>query len=446
MTLNSIFDKDDLSETAVDTEQEPATIITTDSPEEPEKASVPPPSKKRGRPRKQTNVPNNQSLAAEDTSEAAPKLRVTYYLAMFSESQMRKPEKQRKSVNTFLSLSSDVDFDTLKAQVLQKICEKLAPKTLAYENYSIEWTIPRIQTAAMSLSSSADYKFLIDHALKQKNPSANVVITSHMCSKKSKQTKCSKGNPSDDGGHDSADGDSEKSDGSDSDNQPVKKKSKERGKLAVVHTTKLMGCLQKRAKGFVETPLNKNINAKIQNLQNRWMCSKPGCSSDHCFVHPEHPEHFPLGHEHLSVWAAAWNKDPTLADLDTPPNHHKFNTLPSKNNAAVSPLLSRRLAERNQVTSGPTSPVINFNIPPELFNSFRPATQAADVRGPTMDNAHPPVTQDQMLLLPPGAQHGAELTLDEFCAKYTLSDGLKEMGFKHGEIAAMKAAVKRWSK
>ncbi|KAF9232534.1 hypothetical protein BU15DRAFT_54905, partial [Melanogaster broomeanus] len=372
-------------------------------------------------------------------------LRVTYYLAMFSESQMRKPEKQRKSVNTFLSLSSDVDFDTLKAQVLQKICEKLAPKTLAYENYSIEWTIPRIQTAAMSLSSSADYKFLIDHALKQKNPSANVVITSHMCSKK--------GNPSDDGGHDSADGDSEKSDGSDSDNQPVKKKSKK----------------EKKAKGFVETPLNKNINAKIQNLQNRWMCSKPGCSSDHCFVHPEHPEHFPLGHEHLSVWAAAWNKDPTLADLDTPPNHHKFNTLPSKNNAAVSPLLSRRLAERNQVTSGPTSPVINFNIPPELFNSFRPATQAADVRGPTMDNAHPPVTQDQMLLLPPGAQHGAELTLDEFCAKYTLSDGvrtklhengytgtetitfiviseLKEMGFKHGEIAAMKAAVKRWSK
>ncbi|KAF9237582.1 hypothetical protein BU15DRAFT_63137, partial [Melanogaster broomeanus] len=162
MTLNSIFDKDDLSETAVDTEQEPAMIITTDSPEEPEKASVPPPSKKRGRPRKQTNVPEQ-------------------------------------------------------------------PIT-------------------------ADYKFLIDHALKQKNPSANVVITSHMCLKKSKQTKCSKGNPSDDGGHDSVDGDSEQSDGSDSDNQPVKKKSKK----------------EKKAKGFVETPLNKNINAKIQNLQNRW--------------------------------------------------------------------------------------------------------------------------------------------------------------------------------
>ncbi|KAG1852698.1 hypothetical protein F4604DRAFT_1933574 [Suillus subluteus] len=59
--------------------------------------------------------------------------------------------------------------------------------------------------------------------------------------------------------------------------------------------------LGKKTKSVIETPLNLKINVKIQLLHNYWMCSKAGCSSEHCFVHPEHSKHFSLGHEHFSV-------------------------------------------------------------------------------------------------------------------------------------------------
>jgi len=74
---------------------------------------------------------------------------------------------------------------------------------------------------------------------------------------------------------------------------------------------------------------------------------------------------------------------------------------------------------------------------------------------------------DPDLLLPGSAAPVPCLTLQQFCSKYSLSDAvyqkldengytgsntisyirvseLKEMGFKHGEIAAMKDAVRQW--
>ena len=76
---------------------------------------------------------------------------------------------------------------------------------------------------------------------------------------------------------------------------------------------------------------------------------------------------------------------------------------------------------------------------------------------------------DHDLLLPASAKPGPHLTLNEFCLTYSLSNSvhqkldengymtsntityihvseLKEMGFKHGEIAAMKDAVWQWAK
>ncbi|KAG1719693.1 hypothetical protein EDB19DRAFT_1647862 [Suillus lakei] len=192
------------------------------------------------------------------------------------------------------------------------------------------------------------------------------------------------------------------------------------------------------------------------------MCSKAGCSSEHCFVHPEHSEHFSLGHNHFAVWAAAWNKDENLADLETPPNHHKFNMAPGHKTADISPLLQHQLADRNQPTNN-ASPVINFNISPELLAVFHPApAQAAIEHG-----VPPPAVHDPQSLVQSGMQHGPNLTLDAFCTMYGLSQDirtklhdngytgsdtltfiivpeLKEMGFKYGEIAALKAAMRQW--
>ncbi|KAF9236601.1 hypothetical protein BU15DRAFT_7820, partial [Melanogaster broomeanus] len=285
----------------------------------------------------------------------------------------------------------------------------------------------------MSLKSIADYDFLLEHAIKQKTPSANLQIEVIIPKKNVCVPICSRLNE---------------------------------------YSTTLTGygiCWQKKSKTVLETPLNMKLNAKIQLLKNQWMCSKPGCSSEYCFIHPEHPEHFPLGHEHFSVWAAAWNKDDALTDLQTPPNHNKFNAVPpGKKSSEASPLLQCRLAERNQASHSQSGPVINSNIPPKILNTFH--------RNPTIDDAHhaaPVPAQPRILnsehdsVIPPGMKPGPDLSLDDFCIRYKLSDDvkaklsengyfrtetiefiviseLKEMGFKFGEIAAMKAAMKRW--
>ncbi|KAG1729037.1 hypothetical protein EDB19DRAFT_1575402, partial [Suillus lakei] len=91
---------------------------------------------------------------------------ITYYLTMYLITQMQKPEKQQKSINAFLVLSPQLEFDTIKAQILEKILEDLKPKTIAFEHYSVAWTIPQTQASSMPLCSPLDYQFLLDPALK----------------------------------------------------------------------------------------------------------------------------------------------------------------------------------------------------------------------------------------------------------------------------------------
>ncbi|KIK74483.1 hypothetical protein PAXRUDRAFT_19822 [Paxillus rubicundulus Ve08.2h10] len=77
----------------------------------------------------------------------------------------------------------------------------------------------------MSLSTAEDYQFLVGHALKQKSPSASIVIVSCLSSKKAQNLKPCKGNASNSDTNDSADGDSKNSDRSGED-EPARKKPK----------------------------------------------------------------------------------------------------------------------------------------------------------------------------------------------------------------------------
>lgn len=140
--------------------------------------------------------------------------------------------------------------------------------------------------------------------------------------------------------------------------------------------------------------------------------------------------------------------------------------IPGSRVGEMSSLLERRLANRNQPATNQASLVINFNIAPELLNVFHPGL-ATSVQ-PSKEHALPTI-QDQHSLLLPGTHHGPDLSLDEFCTSYNLSDAiriklrangytsaetltfivtpeLREMGFKFGEIAALKVAMRRWSR
>jgi hypothetical protein len=128
--------------------------------------------------------------------------------------------------------------------------------------------------------------------------------------------------------------------------------------------------------------------------------------------------------------------------------------------AAKSPLLQRRLADREK--NAASTPTINFNLPDSLFGFLRPSSD-------TSNAVSQPVTHGDVPLLPPTMPPGPDLTLIDFCMTFSLGDAilaklhtngytgtrtikyivvaeLKEMGFKNGEIAAMKDAVEQWSR
>ncbi|KAI5996675.1 hypothetical protein EDD15DRAFT_2194866 [Pisolithus albus] len=245
----------------------------------------------------------------------------------------------------FLQPKPNYEWDMVKAQFLMKIMQTLQPKLIDFDNYDFTWNIPRQQSSQMQLRTDDDYKFLIAHALKMKEPAVNIKIEAKFAKK---------GRKNDSGtDHDTSDSSSNSNSDTSGDEKRAKKKSKKKSK---------------DSKKTKETMLNKDIEEKIKLLHNCWECSKAACTSGaaHCFVHPESPEHFPLSHNHLAIWAAAWQCGTEFADLEKPLNHVRFNDLCIGQAIDSSPLLQRRMAECSQASS--SAPIVNFNLPPDTFH------------------------------------------------------------------------------
>jgi hypothetical protein len=92
---------------------------------------------------------------------------------------MKKPAVKRIAKTLSLQQYSNTEWDTVKAQLLEKISAALKPKKLDYNNYttlfSIPWIIPK---PGMPLTTPGEYTFLIEQAMKPKKPPiVNITIT-----------------------------------------------------------------------------------------------------------------------------------------------------------------------------------------------------------------------------------------------------------------------------
>jgi len=144
---------------------------------------------------------------------------------------------------------------------------------------------------------------------------------------------------------------------------------------------------------------------------------------------------------------------------------------------SLSPVLQRRLDAQNQKNAPAAPPVFNFNIGNEVATLFRPFAPTAPAAAPVTTaptHATAPAltpmttTADCPFLLSPLRHAGPDFLLDEFCTIYELGDAvlkrfeencykkssalrfvtiqeLKDMGFRLGEIAALRVAVDTWS-
>ncbi|KAI6039492.1 hypothetical protein EDC04DRAFT_2603155 [Pisolithus marmoratus] len=143
---------------------------------------------------------------------------ITYYLVLFSESEMKKTVKQWKSNNTFLELKQDFEWHTVKVQFLMKIMQTLQLRLIDFSNYDFMWNIPCQQSSQMQLQTDNDYKFLIAHALKMKEPAVNVKIEARVAKKGKKNDSGTE--------HDMSDNSSNSDSDTSRDAKCVKKKSK----------------------------------------------------------------------------------------------------------------------------------------------------------------------------------------------------------------------------
>jgi hypothetical protein len=130
-------------------------------------------------------------LSAVDAidKEDSPKI-ITYNLAMFPAAERMKELKKRNGKNTFMKLGSDEPFDTWKAQLLVRIEQKLAPDTLDFANYEVNFTVARISTAPMAVSVDEEYSDMLERVSRSKDLVCAIYIQELQQMASSKVSQC----------------------------------------------------------------------------------------------------------------------------------------------------------------------------------------------------------------------------------------------------------------
>ena len=244
---------------------------------------------------------------------------------------MKKKEKDRTGKNKFLKLSHSCEWDTFKAQLLEQVATLTKPKTIAFDDYNVVFTVPRRCPNPIPLIGDTSYEYVLDRAQKAKDPVVNIIVEA--CIKESGKSKVSGLSQ-----HDQhrvhlitqnrkrragrtrrtrwamvemgpmglvmkmrVQIDQSADEGAKC-NQNGKKKSKVRAEHLSYITILISFQMPKEAhilKG------NKALNEKIQLLRTRHTCHAANCSSTHCYISPDDPEHLPLSHPMIEVWVMA---------------------------------------------------------------------------------------------------------------------------------------------
>ncbi|KAJ7300523.1 hypothetical protein DFH08DRAFT_979577 [Mycena albidolilacea] len=341
---------------------------------------------------------------------SAPR-QIEYTTSIYTSEQMAKAKSSRgPPTSNFFKFYSNEPWSALKSRLRTNIRAALELTSIQLDDYFITFTVPRQVTFPITLDDADKYEHLISNALKIKiSPSAKILI-------EPKLNRLPIQKENDDDG---------------SKGKKGVKKTKIRNERDIL-------------------PANEALNAKIGALRERWTCPTPDgrCGSEHFFVHPDEPEHFPLGHAHFESWGAAMLKGEQFATINKPPNNEHFDKL--------SPKL---------LPPAPPFSNININFPPELVSMFgRPPAPAPD---PAPVAAAAPVHGPAMLI-PSGCAAGPSLSVEDFCAQYDLDDEicarfrqhkfkktnsfsyitlaqLTTMEFLAGEIAELQVAIAQWA-
>ncbi|KAL0960287.1 hypothetical protein HGRIS_011914 [Hohenbuehelia grisea] len=86
------------------------------------------------------------SMRVEEPGPDISELKITYQLKIATKSELSKAPAKRQNKGAMLVLSRCEPWDTIKAQFLSKIAKTLKPLKEHFEDYEVQFTVPRIAT------------------------------------------------------------------------------------------------------------------------------------------------------------------------------------------------------------------------------------------------------------------------------------------------------------
>jgi len=121
---------------------------------------------------------SSERVNRRELEEVEEARKITYNLAIFSLAELVKPQARREPVARFFVLASDLEWLDIHAQLKIKAGDVLYPgqAAIADNAYEMTFSIARHVSNPLPLSCIADYKHLVENALRQQQPTVKVII------------------------------------------------------------------------------------------------------------------------------------------------------------------------------------------------------------------------------------------------------------------------------
>ena len=121
---------------------------------------------------------SSEHVNRRELEEAKVICKITYNLAIFSLAELVKPQARCEPVARFFVLPSDLEWLDIHAQLKIKAGNVLYPGQAATTDnaYEMTFSIARHISNPLPLSCVADYKHLVENALRQQQPTVKVII------------------------------------------------------------------------------------------------------------------------------------------------------------------------------------------------------------------------------------------------------------------------------
>jgi hypothetical protein len=105
-----------------------------------------------------------------------PVPKISYQLKLAPKSELNKQPHKRKNQVRILTLSADLNWDIVKAQILVKIEDCMKPKKLDFDDYDVCFTVPRKVSDPTPLATDDNYAFLLKSVGKCMDKTAYIYI------------------------------------------------------------------------------------------------------------------------------------------------------------------------------------------------------------------------------------------------------------------------------